>query len=166
MTKPTHIDQMNGRTRGAFLDDLRPYPDEIRFVLNRMNGTSFWAWSLWRAPEGADLLESIPFSEEYMQCAGTAKALALEVRRIEDDGTPHQYAIGKPGGHGTGEPTEVIHFDDGRHSTTVYPHEVFTADEAAVVFYTYFLTNEVSQPYELRDLHLSWPKSESDAGAA
>lgn len=166
MTKPTHIDQMNGRTRGAFLDDLRPYPDEIQFVLNRMNGTSFWAWSLWRAPEGADLLESIPFSDEYMQCAGTADALALEVRRVEDDGTAHQYAIGKPGGDRTGEPTEVIHFDDGRHSTTVYPHEVFTADEAAVVFYTYFLTNEVSQPYELRDLHLSWPKTEADEGAS
>lgn len=166
MTKPTHIDQMNGRTRGAFLDDLRPYPDEIRFVLNRMNGTSFWAWSLWRAPEDADLLDRIPLSDEYMQCAGTADALALEVRRIEDDGTPHQYAIGKPGGDCTGEPTEVIHFDDGRHSTTVYPHEVFTADEAAVVFYTYFLTDEVSQPYELRELDLSWPKPQSDAGAA
>lgn len=88
MTEPTHIDQMNGRTRGAFLDDLRPHDEEIRFVLNRMNGSSFWAYSLWRAPEGADLLDSIPFSEEYMQCAGTADALALEVRRIEADGTP------------------------------------------------------------------------------
>jgi hypothetical protein len=166
VTEPTHIDQMNGRTRGAFLDDLRPHDEEIRFVLNRMNGSTFWAWSLWRAPEGADLLDSIPFSEEYVQCAGTADALALEVRRIEPDGTPHQYAIGKPGGDRTGEPTEVIHYDDGRHSTTVYPHEVFTADEAAVVFYTYFLTNDVSQPYELRDLHLSWPKPESEEGAS
>lgn len=100
-----------------------------------------------------------------MQCAGTAHALALEVRRIEADGTPRQYAIGKPGGDRTGEPTEVIHYDDGRHSTTVYPHEVFTADEAAVIFYTYFLTDDVSQPYELRDLHLSWPKPESEEGA-
>lgn len=162
MNSPTHIRQINGFTRGALIDDLRPYPEEIRFVLSRMNGTSFWAWSLWRAPEGADLLEDIPSSDEYMQCAGTADALALEVRRIEADGTPHQYAIGKPGGHRTGEPTEVIHYDDGRHSTTVYPHEVFTADEAAVVFYTYFLTDDVSQPYELRDLHLSWPKPGSE----
>jgi len=164
VTKPTHITQRNGRSRGALLDEFRPYSEQIRFVLLQMNGSSFWAYSLWRAPEGADLLESIPFSEEYMQCAGTADALALEVRRIEADGTPHQYAIGKPGGHRTGEPTEVIHYDDGRHSTTVYPHEVFTADEAAVVFYTYFLTDDVSQPYELRDLHLSWPKPGSEEG--
>jgi hypothetical protein len=166
MTEPTHVASHNNYVRGALVDYFRPYPEQIRFSLCQLDGTSSWSYSLWRAPEGADLLDSIPFSEEYMQCAGTADALALEVRRIEDDGTPHQYAIGKPGGDCTGEPTEVIHFDDGRHSTTVYPHEVFTADEAAVVFYTYFLTNEVSQPYELRDLHLSWPKPEADAGVS
>ncbi len=164
MNQPTHIRQVNGTTRGALVDYVRPYPEQIRFSLGQLNGSSFWAWSLWRAPEGADLLDSIPFSEEYMQCAGTAEALAVEVRRVEADGTPHQYAIGKPGGDRTGEPTEVIHYDDGRHSTTIYPHEVFTADEAAVVFYTYFLTNEVSHPYELRDLHLNWPKPESGEG--
>ncbi len=157
---------MNGSSRGALIDYVRPYPDQIRFSLNRMNGSSFWAWSLWRAPEGADLLDSIPLSEEYMQCAGTAEALALEVRRLDPDGNAHQYAIGKPGGDLAGEPTEVIHFDNGRYFTTVYPHEVFTADEAAVVFYTYFLTDEVSQPYELRELDLSWPKPESDAGVS
>ncbi|WP_431075446.1 hypothetical protein [Microbacterium phyllosphaerae] len=166
MSQPTHIRQINGSMRGALVDYVRPYPEQIQFSLNQMNGSSTWAWSLWRAPEGANLLADIPFSEEYMQCAGTADALALEVRRIEADGTPHQYAIGKPGGDRTGEPTEVIHYDDGRHSTTVYPHEVFTADEAAVVFYTYFLTDDVSQPYELRDLHLSWPKPQSDAGTS
>ena len=78
MTKPTHITQRNGRSRGALLDEFRPYSEQIRFVLLQMNGSSFWAYSLWRAPEGADLLESIPFSEEYMQCAGTADALALD----------------------------------------------------------------------------------------
>ncbi|MEV7611026.1 hypothetical protein AB0N61_16180 [Microbacterium sp. NPDC089320] len=164
MTKPTHIDQMNGRTRGAFLDDLRPYPEEIQFVLNRMNGMSFWAWSLWRAPEGADLLDSIPFSDEYMQCVGTADACAIGVRYLDPDGTAHQYAVGRPGDQ-SGEPTEVIYYDDGRHSVTVYPHEVFTADEAAVVFYAYFLTDQVPQPYQLRELDLSWLTAASDEGA-
>ncbi|MEV7611025.1 hypothetical protein AB0N61_16175 [Microbacterium sp. NPDC089320] len=165
MNQPTHIRQINGSVRGALVDYVRPYPDQIRFSLNQMNGSSTWAWSLWRAPEGADLLDSIPFSDEYMQCAGTADALALEVRRLDPDGTAHQYAIGKPGGETTGEPTEVILFDEGRHSTTVYPHEVFTADEAAVVFYTYFLTDQVSQPYQLRELDLSWLTAAPETGA-
>lgn len=164
MSGPTHIEQTNGFTRGALLDDLRPYPEEIRFSLGRMNGSSFWAYSLWRAPEGADLLDSIPFNDEYMQCAGTAEALTIEVRYLDPDGTPHQYTIGRPGGDYEREPTEVIHWDDGRHSTKVYPNEVFTADEAAVVFYTYFLTDKVAQPYVLRELDMSWPEPEGEDG--
>lgn len=164
MTRPTHISQMNGSSRGALIDDFRPYPEQIRYAVNQMDGSSFWAWSLWRAPEGADLLESIPFNDEYMQCAGTAEALTIEIRRLDPDGTAHQYTIGKPGGERVGEPTEVIHWDEGRHSTTVFPHEVFTADEAAVIFYTYFLTDAVSQPYELRELDLSCPTPEPEVG--
>ena len=160
MTKLTHISQMNDSSRGALVDYFRSYPEQIRFSLNRLNGSSFWAWSLWRAPEGADLLESIPFSDEYMQCAGTAEALTIEVRYLEPDGTPHQYTIGRPDGDPSGEPTEVIHWDDGRYSTTVYPNEVFTADEAAVIFYTYFLTDKVAQPYTLREIDMSVPESE------
>lgn len=157
----THITQRNGHSRMALIDSFRPYPEQIRFTLRQMDGSSFWAWSLWRAPEGADLLDSIPTSAEYMQCAGTADALAVEVRHL--DGTPHQYAVGKPGGDHSSEPTEVIPYDDGRHSVTVYPSEVFTADEAAVVFYTYFLTDNVSQPYTLRELDLTRPTPTSEA---
>ncbi len=156
MTKPTHINQSNGVSRGPFVDYVRPYSEQLRASLNNMNGLSFWAYSLWRAPEGADLLESIPLSQEYMQCAGSAEALAIEVRYLDPDGVPHQYAVGRPGDR-AGEPSEVIPFDEGRHHVTVYPSEVFTADEAAVIFYTYFLTDKVSQPYVLRDIHLESP---------
>lgn len=161
----THITQANGYSRMALIDSVRPYPEQILFSLNRMDGSTMWAWSLWRAPEGVDLLEDLPFNDEYIQCAGTAEALTIEVRRLDPDGTAHQYTIGKPGGDLAGEPTEVIHWDEGRHSTTVYPHEVFTAEEAAVIFYTYFLTDQVSQPYTLRELDMSWPEPEPEAGA-
>ena len=156
MTRRTQVVESNGVSRGPLIDTMRPYPEAIRFSLNRMNGSSFWAYSLWRAPEGADLLDDIPLSDEYMQCAGSAEALTIEVRTLDADGTPHQYTVGKPGEQ-TGDPTEVIRWDDGRHSTKVFPNEVFTADEAAEVFYAYFLTDTVSAPYVLRELDLSWP---------
>ncbi|WP_431075153.1 hypothetical protein [Microbacterium phyllosphaerae] len=162
MSDPTHISQKNSASRWPLIDNFRPYPEQIRYSLGRMDGSSFWAWSLWRAPEGADLLEDLPFNDEYMQCAGSAEALTIEVRHVDPDGTAHQYTIGKPGADVTGEPTEVIPWDEGRHSTTVYPHEVFNADEAAVVFYTYFLTDKVSQPYTLRELDMSWPKADPE----
>lgn len=47
-----------------------------------------------------------------MQCAGSAEALTIEVRTLDADGTPHQYTVGKPGEQ-TGDPTEVIRWDDG-----------------------------------------------------
>ena len=162
MNTPTHIDEINGESRGPFVDYIRPYPEQLRASLNGMNASSFWAYSLWRAPEGADLLDSMPFSEQYMQCAGTAEALTIEVRFLDPDGTPHQYTVGRPRGDYEAEPTEVIHWDEGRYSTKVYPNEVFTADEAAVVFYTYFLTDKVAQPYVLRELDMSWTQPEGE----
>ncbi|MBO0981416.1 hypothetical protein [Microbacterium sp. SD291] len=154
MTRRTHVVQSNGISRGPLIDSVRPYPEAIRFALNRMNGSSFWAYSLWRAPEEADLLDDIPLSDEYIQSAGSAEAMTLELRRLEADGSAHQYVIGKPGGEQIANPAEVISWDDGRHSTRVHPHEVFTADEAAEVFYAYFLTDAVPAPYVLRELSL------------
>ncbi|MFT3798345.1 hypothetical protein [Microbacterium sp.] len=154
MTVRTHIRQMNGSGGGPLDDLIRPYPDQIRYALNQMDGTSFWALSIWRAPEGANLLEDIPFSEDYIQCAGSAEALTVELRVVDADGTAHQYVIGTPGATPTGEPSETIPWDDGRRSTRVYPNEVFTADEAADLFYAYFLTDTVPDTYQRRELHL------------
>lgn len=154
MSRPTHIRQLDGFMRGALRDTFRPYPDQIRRSLNHLDGHSSWGYSLWRAPIDADLLEDIPESDDYIQCAGSAAALAIEVRIVDSTGAAHQYAVGtaRPG---TGDaPTEVIRWDEGRHRTNVYPSEVFTADEAAEVIYGYFLNNKVAESLTLRELHL------------
>lgn len=164
-TRPTHVVQTNGSGRGPLIDTIRPYPEAIRFSLNRMNGTSSWAYGLWRAPAGTDLLEELPFTEEYLQCAGSAEALTIEVRILDPDGTAHQYTVGKPDGDSTAEPKEVIRWDSDRSGTTVHPHEVFTADEAADIFYAYFLTDRVAPPYVLRELDLTWPPTEEGGQA-
>jgi hypothetical protein len=54
----------------------------------------------------------------------------------------------------------------------VFPNEVFTADEAAAIFYTYYLTDAVAQPYQLREtdpadtvrVPLLWTHAESFNG--
>lgn len=150
----SHIVQSNGYSRGPLLDIFRPHAEQLRFSLNRMNGSSFWAYGLWRAPEGADLLKDIPLSDEYLQSAGSAEAMTVEIRVRDEGGVARQYTVGRPGEQPAGAPTEVIHWDDGRHSTTVYPHEVFTADEAADVFSAYFQTDRVPESCTLRELDL------------
>ena len=154
MTVRTHVMQMNGSGGGPLLDIFRPYPDQIRYTLNQMDGTSFWAFSLWLAPEGTNLLHELPFSENYIQCAGSAEALTVELRVVDASGVAHQYVIGKPGDPQAGDPSEVIPWDDGRRSTRVYPNEVFTADEAADIFYAYFLTDTIPTTYHHRELPL------------
>lgn len=154
MTGDTHVVQSNGFSRGPLVDVVRPYADQLRFSLNRMDGSQLWAYSLWRAPEGSDLLEDIPLSDEYIQSAGSAEAMTVELRVVDAAGAAHQYTVGKPGGEATGEPTEVIRWDDGRYRTLVHPHEVFTADEAAEVFHHYFLTDGVPDDFTLRELDL------------
>lgn len=37
----------------------------------------------------------------------------------------------------------------------VSSNELFSADEAALIFYTYYLTGAVSQPYVLREMDLA-----------
>lgn len=155
MSRPTHIRELDGFVRGALKDSVRPYRDQIRFSLNNLNGSSSWAYALWRAPADADLLDDIPGSEEYIQCAGSAQAMTIEVRVLDQDGVAHQYVAGKPGHAQEGPPTEVIHRDDGRHSSTVYPNEVFTADEAADVVYGYFLHDKVEESLSLREIDLA-----------
>lgn len=152
MTNRAHITQRNGSSRMVLVDDVRPYREQIRFTLNRMNGMTFWAWSLWRAPEGADLLASLPFSEDYLQCAGSADAMTIELRAQQPDGSAKQYTVGKGSGGGSGVLSEAIRWDDGRHSVKVHSNEVFTADEAMEVFYEYFQTGNVAGAYSLREV--------------
>ena len=155
MSRHTHVVESNGYSRGPLINTVRPYPDALRFALQRMNGSSWWAYSLWRAPEGSDLLDDIPASQEYLQSAGSAEALTIEVRVLDGAGVAQQFVVGKPGGEANGAPREVIKWNQGRHSTSVYPHEVFTAEEAAEVFYAYFLTDRVPEQYSLRELGLN-----------
>lgn len=53
------------------------------------------------------------------------------------------------------ESEEHIRWDEGRHSTSVYPAEVFTADEATDVLYGYFLNDKVTDTFALRELDLN-----------
>lgn len=131
------------------IDTLRPFEEQLRFTLNRMDGSKLWAYSLWRAPEGANLRASLPFSDEYIQSAGDRTAMTIEVRTADASGTATQYIVGKPT-EAPGEATEKITWDGGTQRTLVRANEVFTADEAAEVFGAYFRTDEVPAEYTLR----------------
>lgn len=149
---PTHIRQVNGSHREPFRDNLRPYPEAIRFTLNRMDGASFWAFALWPAPKGTDFSKALPESSTYMQCIGSAEAMMIEVRHPDPDDPTIVYRliVGKPGDY-SGEPSETLVWDEGRQHAKVYPGELFTADEAAAILYGYFDATAVAKYYRFRN---------------
>ncbi|MFZ4843382.1 hypothetical protein ACL9RE_13035 [Mycetocola saprophilus] len=142
----------NGTGHMYLVDSIRPYRDQIRHGLGLLDGNKYWSYSLWKAPEGV-AFDDIDFSTpepRFMQSAGTGTALAIEVRFVEADGAERQYCVGHPGTDYSGEPSVPIF-----NEVKIYPGEVFDADEAADIYYQYFLTGRVPEPYLLRWLDFS-----------
>ncbi len=147
----THVRQINGYHREAFLDDTRPYPEKIRFTLNQMDGLSFWGFALWRAPKDTDFTKEIKESEVFMQCIGSSKGMLIEIRHPDPDDktTAYRMLVGKPGDY-TGEPSETFQWDNNHQSLQVYSSELFSADEAASILYGYFTSTSVAKYYRFR----------------
>lgn len=158
MQSDTHVVTTNGDSHMFLGDQVRPYPDQISRVLHLMDGERRWGYSLWRAPEGVGLfaIDKKKYPQNYMQSAGTAAAMTIEARFVGDDGVARHYAVGRPTEKNfEGEPSVVLRYLNGARELHVFPNEVFDAEEAAKVYYDYFLTDTVPQPYVLRRLDFS-----------
>ncbi len=119
-------------------------------ALKNMNGSSFFAYCLWPYPEGYDFKEvDYSSSNEYLQCAGSAEAMTVELRVVDDRGHEH-YVVGRE--PLSGECDVVIRYDE--FSVRVHPSEVFTAEQAAPLFDQYLRTTTIPDGYHLRPLDL------------
>ena len=120
-------------------------------ALKNMNGSSFFAYCLWPYPEELDFEEAdYSSSEEYLQCAGSAGALTVELRVVEDGGGHVHCVVGRE--PLSGECDVVIPYDE--FSVKVYPSEVFTAEQAAPLFDQYLKTTTIPEGYHLRQIDL------------
>ncbi|MEV7800616.1 hypothetical protein AB0O14_16125 [Microbacterium foliorum] len=144
--------------KGWLTDDYRPIPDQLRRMLGLLDAKQEWTYSIWRGADPTNIVGfREPANDSFMQAAGSADAMTVEVRLPGPDGESHLYTVGRPDpADGT---TALIPISDDR-AVRVFSNEIFTADEAAVIFYTYYLTDAVSQPYVLRELDLSNELSE------
>lgn len=150
---------MNGRRHGELVDYFRSYPNQILATLSNMNGDSFFAWQLWELPEGArhhDVDVATLDQHTYIQSAGSADAMSVEVRAVDDKGDLHQLIVGRPGPR-EGEPDVTITFAENTHH--VFEPEVFNATEAAGIFQQYFLDGTIPAQYVTREFDMTWPIS-------
>ena len=55
--------------------------NQITTHLQEMNGVEKWSLSMWRVPHAPDESDTTPpFTSDYIQCAGSADAMTIEVR--------------------------------------------------------------------------------------
>lgn len=154
----THAQQFTSGQMGWITGDRRPAPEHLRLMLRRLDAENEYTYAIWR---GADPDSLVGFrdraSDSFMQAAGSADAMTVEARLPGPDGETRLYTVGRhEPSDGT---TTLIPLSDDR-AVRVFSNEVFAADEAALIFYTYYLTDAVSQPYVLRELDLAQELSE------
>jgi hypothetical protein len=114
----------------------------------------WYSLSLWRLPEGVpfDRVDLVAWPREYVQAAGSADGMTVEVRRLGEPGQRH-YVVGRAGRDTSAPPVEVVIPWNGCE-TGAYSTEVFSAAEAAEVFTQYYDTGQVPDTFRLRPLPL------------
>lgn len=88
---------------------------------------------------------------EYIQSAGSAGGMLVEIKRREADGRLLQYAVGRPV-DGGGE--RIVAWARGKSSQRVPANEVFTADQAHPVYRQWCLDGTIPAGHRLRLLDI------------
>lgn len=150
----THVLKYDG---GSFTSEIgsRKQIDFFARTLRRFNGEKPWALTLvpLHGRDYGEMLRSNVEATEFLQAGGSADAMTIEIRR--------------PGGRQWGVESVwgvVGHPVDGAgpldvpiklpHSTQmISKSEVFDADEAADLFFTYYQTGEIPSTYTLRPVN-------------
>lgn len=155
--KATHAME-TGTSRGAMSSWMSAYPQQIptqlRISLSRLGSVgkfedTYLYFQIFPLPPGTKQGD-IPSSEEYIQAGGKAERLTVEIRRVERDGRPHQYTIGRAEAADEAGATEFIRFGD--NEVRVRPSEVLTAAEAIELFQYYYDHHKVAPGWNLRPI--------------
>ena len=129
--------------------------DRISNVLHGLDGSDNHSLVLWHIPEDYPPRHASPrlagrdHGGEYLQCAGSAERLAIEVRIGHGDGFTN-YAVGREATREDTTLDEVVQWSD--YSLQVAATEVFTADEAIPIFEEYRRTGRIPAGLHLRPL--------------
>lgn len=147
------------RGQTGWVDDRRrPVPEHLRLMLGKLDGSALCTYSIWRGTNPESIIVTRrDVGETFIQAAGSAQALTVEVRLVGDDGVGHLYTVGKK--QPSDGPTVLLPISPER-AVRVAPNEVFTADEAAEIFAEFHRTDTVAGSYTLRELDLSTSQSE------
>jgi hypothetical protein len=151
---PTHALAVNGRTWMEIQSIEKGEENDLTKLMSRVDGSKIYSLILWKLPDGKSIDQTSPKRDatEYMQCAGSADRMTVEVRRLKGKKFEH-FVVGRaPNNGGNPEKRETIHWES--VETVVAPNEVFSSAEAAELFRSYYRTGWVPSSYVLRPLSI------------
>lgn len=145
----THAVTLNGTSRSE-VTELLGSEKMIRNVLGRLDGESEFAVSLWRLPEGKRLWDELPVGWPWLfvQAAGSAERMMIEVRQENPDGSDNLYKIGRRFLEGSSVDVVQVPWRD--RVDEVPENETFEATEAGDIFWHYYQHGSVPEGYVLR----------------
>lgn len=143
----------------GWIDDRRrSIPDHLKMMLNHLDGEEMFTYVIWRAPNPEKhFVRRRDIGDTFIQAAGSASALTVEVKQLGEDGKAHLYTVGKP--QPAGDSTVLVPISRER-AVRVFDNELFTADEAAEIFDFFHGADKVPDSFTLRELDLSTDLSE------
>lgn len=135
----------------------RPIADHLRVMLGHLDGEELFTYTIWRAPHPeSHVVRRRDVGETFIQAAGSASGMTVEVRQFGDDGETHLYTVGKP--QQAGDATVLLPMSAER-AVRVFENEIFTADVAAEIFTAFQGPDRVPDGFTLRELDLSVDQS-------
>ena len=135
------------QTPESIADDVRKSLTAPRYF----DGAFAFAMVVWALPEGAAYPEDAPEGHPaYIQCAGSTRAMTIEIRLTHPDGSYQHWAVAR---EPVADPDKWVDIEwntsaDKPSTTRVHPEEVFTGDQAAPVFRDY-IAGGILPPAEL-----------------
>ena len=121
--------------------------------LHYLNGDDQWSLGLAPIPPGkkySEMLKAGELSTQYLQAAGVPDTLTVEIRKPggQQWGVDSvRYTVGHP--HSSTQPLDVpIQLAHG--VKMISRAQVFAADEAAKLFFSYYTTGDIPGGYELQ----------------
>lgn len=147
------------RGQTGWIDERRrPVTEHVRAMLGKLDGAERFTYCIWRGTNPESLIVTRrDVGDSFIQAAGSADVMTVEVRLPGADGRGQLYTVGllQP----ASDESVLVPIGSER-AVRVSLNEVFTAGEAAEVFDLFARTGGVDGAYSLRELDLGTVQSE------
>lgn len=134
--------------------DVLSVVEQIAADLHGLNGNEEYSIVLWRIPatypDNRDSPREDDTAVEYIQSAGAADRLTIEVRQRDGENGYTNYAIGREPTSETTALEETVHWSD--FTVDVARSELFTSEEAIPIYDEYRQTGRVPAEFHLRPI--------------